>query len=213
MLLIRTGLGSGDHHAASSNRGRCDNRISALPIVDHNGIPVGVVSESDLLFKERRGQLASETDLLHPRRRHTQRANAEGLVASDVMTSPPITIRSDSRLVEAARLTQERNVRRLIVVDERGRISGVVSRSDLPACFEIDGWDPDNGIGWSVVAKGIAHDITEPRGAPTGRMRFWPVRPLAPGSRERWIGIWVSEITGRWFRTVVHRPTTERNPG
>ena len=74
------------------------------------------------------------------------------------------------------------------------------------SCFEIDGWDPDGGIGWSVVAKGIAHDVTEPRGAPTGRMRFWPVRPLAPGSREHWIGVWVSEITGRWFRTSAHRP-------
>ena len=60
---------------------------------------------------------------------------AEGLVASDVMTCPPITIRSDSRLVEAARLTQERNVRRLIVVDERGKISGIVSRSDLLQVF------------------------------------------------------------------------------
>jgi len=74
-----------------------------------------------------------------------------------------------------------------------------------PACFEIDGWDPDAGIGWSVVAKGSAHDVTEPRGAPTGRMRFWPVRPLAPGSREHWIGIWVSEVTGRWFRTAAVR--------
>ena len=51
------------------------------------------------------------------------------------MTSPPITVRSDSRLVEAARLTQERNVRRLIVVDERGKISGIVSRSDLLQVF------------------------------------------------------------------------------
>jgi nitroimidazol reductase NimA-like FMN-containing flavoprotein (pyridoxamine 5'-phosphate oxidase superfamily) len=31
--------------------------------------------------------------------------------------------------------------------------------------FEIDGWDPDNGIGWSVLVKGIAHDLTNPRGA------------------------------------------------
>ncbi len=72
-----------------------------------------------------------------------------------------------------------------------------------PACFEIDGWDPATGIGWSVVAKGIAHDITEPRSAPTGRMRLWPVRPLAPGSREHWIGIAVDEISGRWFLTRV----------
>ena len=112
-----------------------ENRISAVPILDHNGIPVGVVSESDLLLKQRRRELASEPDLLHPRRRHRERAKAEGLVASDVMTSPPITIRSKSPLFEAARLTQERNVRRLIVVDDRGKISGIVSRSDLLQVF------------------------------------------------------------------------------
>ena len=75
-----------------------------------------------------------------------------------------------------------------------------------PVCFEIDGWDPNTGTGWSVLAKGIAHDITDPRGAPTGRIRHWPVRPLAPGSREHWIGVWVSEITGRRFETSAHRP-------
>jgi CBS-domain-containing membrane protein len=51
------------------------------------------------------------------------------------MTTPPITIKSDCPLVEAARVTQERNVRRLIVVDERGKVSGVVSRSDLLQAF------------------------------------------------------------------------------
>lgn len=67
------------------------------------------------------------------------------------------------------------------------------------ACFEIDGWDKEAGSGWSVVVKGIAHDITDPRSAPTGRMKLWPVHPAAPGSREHWIGIWANEITGRKF--------------
>lgn len=65
--------------------------------------------------------------------------------------------------------------------------------------FEIDGWAPNAGIGWSVLAKGVARDITDPRGAPTARMHFWPVRPAAPGRREHWIGVWVNEITGRKF--------------
>ena len=94
-----------------------------------------MVSESDLLLKERRGELESEGDLLHPRRRQTERAKADGLVAQDVMTSPPITVAADTRLVEAARLMQERNVRRLVVVDDRGKIAGIVSRSDLLQVF------------------------------------------------------------------------------
>jgi nitroimidazol reductase NimA-like FMN-containing flavoprotein (pyridoxamine 5'-phosphate oxidase superfamily) len=82
--------------------------------------------------------------------------------------------------------------------------TGPGSKLDLApgaaVCFEIDGWDDDSGVGWSVMAKGIAHDITQPRGSPMGRVRFWPVRPLAPGSRESWIGIWLTDISGRWFR-------------
>jgi uncharacterized protein len=77
--------------------------------------------------------------------------------------------------------------------------------------FEIDGWDPDERIGWSVLVKGIAHDITNPRGAPTGRMRFWPVRPMSPGSHEHWVGIWANEISGRAFRSDALRPAASEN--
>lgn len=112
-----------------------ENRVSAIPIVDVNGFPLGIVSESDLLLKERRRELESEPDLLHMRRRQRERAKADGLVASDLMTIPPITVSSTTGLTLAARMMQVRNVRRLIVVDERGRIAGVVSRSDLLQVF------------------------------------------------------------------------------
>lgn len=112
-----------------------ENRVSAIPIVDLNGFPIGIVSESDLLLKERRHELETEPDLLHIRRRQRERAKAEGLVASDLMTTPPITVISTMGLTLAARMMQVRNVRRLIVVDERGRIAGVVSRSDLLQVF------------------------------------------------------------------------------
>jgi len=72
--------------------------------------------------------------------------------------------------------------------------------------FEIDGFDPEEALGWSVLVKGIAHDVTDPRGAPTGRMRFWPVRPMVPGVLEHWIGIWADEITGRRFQSESRRP-------
>jgi CBS domain-containing protein len=112
-----------------------ENRISAIPIVDQQGVPIGIVSESDLLLKERRHELESSEGLLHVQRRRHQRAKAEGTVASEVMTSPAITVASGTSLSQAARLMQERNVRRLVVVDDRGRIAGIVSRSDLLQVF------------------------------------------------------------------------------
>jgi CBS domain-containing protein len=112
-----------------------ENRISAVPIVDHAGVPIGVVSESDLLLKERRHELETDSNVLRLGRRRKERAKADGLLASDLMTSPPITVRSDATLTQAARLMQESKVRRLVVVDGRGKIAGVVSRSDLLQVF------------------------------------------------------------------------------
>ena len=112
-----------------------DNKISAVPIVDDEGFPIGIVSESDLLLKERRAELETEHGLLHRRQRRLDMAKADGIVAAEIMTTPPITVRSDTTLAQAARLMQERNVRRLVAVDERGKIVGIVSRSDLLQVF------------------------------------------------------------------------------
>ncbi len=112
-----------------------ENRISAIPIVDERGMPVGVVSESDLLLKERRGELESEGSPLHLWRRRQEKAKADGTLAADLMTAPAITVGLQASITEAARIMQERKVRRLVVVDARGRIAGIVSRSDLLQVF------------------------------------------------------------------------------
>jgi CBS domain-containing protein len=112
-----------------------ENRISAIPIVDERGMPVGVVSESDLLLKERRGELESEGSPLHLWRRRQEKAKADGTLAADLMTAPAITVGLQTSITEAARIMQERKVRRLVVVDARGRIAGIVSRSDLLQVF------------------------------------------------------------------------------
>ena len=92
-----------------------ENRVGAIPIVDQQGVPVGIVSATDLLLKDRGRSAAT--------------------VASDVMTSPVITIDADTNLSEAANLMHDRNVRGLVVVDKRGRIAGIISRSDLLQVF------------------------------------------------------------------------------
>jgi CBS domain-containing protein len=112
-----------------------ENKVSAIPIVDQKGVPIGIVSETDLLLKERRHELESSSDLLHLNKRRRERAKAAGTVASEVMTTPAITVAFDTSLGEAARHMQERNVRRLVVVDQNGRIAGIVSRSDLLQVF------------------------------------------------------------------------------
>lgn len=66
--------------------------------------------------------------------------------------------------------------------------------------FEIDDWDPETGIGWSVVVKGVAEEITNGIDPFAAALRARPVVPVAPGKREYWIAVYPSEISGRRFR-------------
>lgn len=108
-----------------------ENHVAAIPIVHGDRIVVGMVSESDLMVKERRQELESTDDFIHLGRRRRQREIAQGTVAADVMNSPPVTVAAEATLAEAARIMQEKNVHRLIVVDSDGLMVGIVSRSDL----------------------------------------------------------------------------------
>ena len=69
----------------------------------------------------------------------------------------------------------------------------------VAVAVEVDSWDAESGIGWSVVAKGPAEEITTNPGRVAEHLRWMPVHPAAPGDRWHWIGIKPLEITGRRF--------------
>ena len=65
--------------------------------------------------------------------------------------------------------------------------------------FEIDDYDATTGVGWSVMVKGIAYEITEALDHDSLEARRQLVQPMAPGQRDRWVAIRPDEITGRRF--------------
>jgi CBS domain-containing protein len=52
------------------------------------------------------------------------------------MTSPAVTIGPDETVEQAARLMYDRKVKRLPVVDQGGRLVGIISRTDILAVFD-----------------------------------------------------------------------------
>ena len=66
--------------------------------------------------------------------------------------------------------------------------------------FEVDSWDVEAGLGWSVVLKGVAREVTSGADPFSTALRARNVQPLAPGKRDRWIAIYPSEISGRRFQ-------------
>jgi CBS domain-containing protein len=110
-------------------------RVSGMPVIDDDGSVLGVVSEGDILAKERgRAGNGSLLDhLLEVNGSETVKHDARD--AADAMTSPPVTIRPDRPVAEAASMMLDRCVNRLPVVDRHGNLVGIVTRADLVRAF------------------------------------------------------------------------------
>lgn len=111
--------------------------ISAVPVLDHGGRLVGVVSESDLLQKEAR-RAPARGGLLRRMLRRPDTQKARGRIAADLMTVPAVTIPDEAPITVAARTMQMQGVKRLPAVDRDGTIVGIVSRGDLLRVFLRD---------------------------------------------------------------------------
>ncbi len=104
----------------------------AIPVVEE-GIPVGIITNTDLIQK---GELGVRVDLLRSLEKADihgalERLTATKRVASDVMTSGPVTIDARTPLPRIAEIMTRRRLKRLPVTDERGVMVGIVSRLDL----------------------------------------------------------------------------------
>jgi CBS-domain-containing membrane protein len=125
-------------------------RVSGLPVVDAGGIVVGVVSETDLLERA-----------LEPgpgRRPHRTHVSTEELTARDLMTRPAVTTSPDEPVAGVARLMAARKLRRLPVVDARGQLTGIVTRSDVLSVFSRPDKDIYREITQDVILDGFFTD-------------------------------------------------------
>jgi CBS domain-containing protein len=110
-------------------------QVSGIPVVDAARRPIGIVSETDLLAKEADPNTDATRPLLRSPRRHAIRRKAAAIFAASLMTPRPLTITADQPAAEAARRMQRHRVNRLPVVDDRGKLIGIVSRGDVLRAF------------------------------------------------------------------------------
>jgi len=74
-------------------------------------------------------------------------------------------------------------------------------------CYQVDGIDPTDATGWSVLVKGRAVELHDPdsvRHAAALPLQYWTL-----GDKAHWIRIVPNEITGR---RVWHRPHATQAP-
>jgi CBS domain-containing protein len=109
-----------------------EHQISGMPVLTLGRHVAGIVSEADLVAAQDRRASAGRGRLLHRTRGDRQHT---GLTAEQLMTSPAVTTRPDATIATAARLMTTSRARRLPVVDQNGKLIGIVSRRDLLSLF------------------------------------------------------------------------------
>jgi CBS domain-containing protein len=112
-----------------------EHRISGLPVVDAAGEVVGVVSEADILYKER-GERPSHSRLawfFDPGGLVDAR-KVEARTVADTMTTPATTIQRWRNVADAAKTMIDLGVNRLPVV-HHDQLVGIVTRADLVRAF------------------------------------------------------------------------------
>ena len=112
-----------------------ERKISGVPVLMMGRHVAGVVSEADLLAAEdervRQARMAGSIG----RRWRLRKQPHVSLTAGTLMTEPAVTIGPDATIPAAARLMNTHHIRRLPVIDEDGKLVGVVTRRDLLSVF------------------------------------------------------------------------------
>ncbi len=115
-----------------------EKKFSGLPVVNEEGKLVGVLSEADLMWQETGVEqppyimfLDSVIYLQNPGQYDRELHKALGQTVGEVMSTHAISITGDRPLKEAAHLMHKREVRRLPVVDEAGKVVGMITRGDI----------------------------------------------------------------------------------
>ena len=119
----------------------------ALPVVDDpvTRRPVGVITDRDIILRV----------VAHGK-------STFDFTVGEVMSGDPITLRVDATFHECARAMMTHRVRRILVVDDRGKEIGVVTDGDLArACRQ----DPELEHEVAEMLEGVS-DPTHFSGAP-----------------------------------------------
>jgi CBS domain-containing protein len=115
-----------------------EQRFRGLPVVDDQGMFVGLISEEDLIVREAPVQSPLYLTLLgsiiyfdSSEKFQQQLKKSLGMLVQDVMTTKPATTKPQATISEVAQTMLQSRVGQLPVLDDQQKLVGIITRHDL----------------------------------------------------------------------------------
>ncbi|MBS3886381.1 MAG: CBS domain-containing protein [Dethiobacter sp.] len=115
-----------------------EHKVSGLPVVDEEHRVVGMITEGDLIYQDKKVHMPAFLEILggviyleNPQRIVNDLKKMTATKVAEVMTSKVYTVKEDASMEDIATIMVERQVNRLPVVDQNGKLVGIISRQDL----------------------------------------------------------------------------------
>ena len=121
-----------------------EHRVSGLPVVDAEGRVVGVVTEADLIARQKAPSPRRSwwhRFLSDPEQLAEEYRKTEGSTVGDVMTTGVICVGPQMPIEAIATMLEKRGIKRVPVM-ARDRLVGIVSRADLVKALASRGTGP-----------------------------------------------------------------------
>jgi len=116
------------------------NNITGIPVVEDDGVLVGILSEQDVL-----------------RLFHTFEDEKDRIV-NDFMTQPAVHFEEEEPLLDVCYCLRDNSIRR-VPVTSRGKVVGVISRSDILKCI-LKLWDDDEAVPADGTPNNKKHPVS-----------------------------------------------------
>ncbi|MBT9140199.1 MAG: Hypoxic response protein 1 [Dehalococcoidia bacterium] len=115
-----------------------EHKVSGLPVVDEEHRVVGMITEGDLIHRDKKVHMPAFLEILggviyleNPQRIVNDLKKMTATKVAEVMTSKVYTVKENASMEDIATIMVERQVNRLPVVGQDGKLVGIISRQDL----------------------------------------------------------------------------------
>jgi CBS-domain-containing membrane protein len=115
-----------------------ENRFNGLPVVDDNGKVVGIICQSDLIAQQKSLPIPTLFTFLDGfipltslKKMESEIQKIAAITVADAMTKKPVTVKTDTRIETVAALMADKKLYTLPVLDDAGKLVGIVGKEDL----------------------------------------------------------------------------------